>query len=241
MKKVAIFVEGQGEQIFVRHLLNYLIEPTKFSFECLCLRAGNLDRVPYTYKNEHAEVHFLIINAQGDGSVLPAIKKREKGLLREGYYKIIGLRDMYSQAYCEISPNVINENLIQQFIDGANNSIALMSQPEKIHFHFAIMELEAWWLCMYTIFPKIDKRLTVEFIKEELEYDLSIVNAEKTFFHPALKISKILNLVGLNYDKHFSEVERITSQITFDDIVDVIMSEEKRCESFKKFCDDLIS
>jgi len=129
MKKVAVFVEGQGEQIFVRHLLNYLIEPTKFSFECLCLRAGNLDRVPYTHKNEPAEIHFLIINAQGDGSVLPAIKKREQGLLRQDYHKIIGLRDMYSQAYCEISPGVIDDKLIQQFIDGANNS--MMSQPDK--------------------------------------------------------------------------------------------------------------
>jgi hypothetical protein len=41
MKKVAVFVEGQGEQIFVRHLLNYLLEPTKLSFECLRLRSQN--------------------------------------------------------------------------------------------------------------------------------------------------------------------------------------------------------
>jgi hypothetical protein len=111
----AVFVEGQGEQIFVRHLLNYLLEPDKFSFECLCLRAENLERVPYSHKNEYAEVHFLIINTQGDGSVLPAIKKREKGLFSQDYHKIIGLRDMYSQAYCEISPGVIDNSIMQQF------------------------------------------------------------------------------------------------------------------------------
>ncbi len=111
MKKVAIFVEGQGEQIFVRHLLNNLIGANQLSFECLCLRAGNLDKVPYTHKNEQAEVHFLII----------------------------------------------------------------------------------------------------------------------------------INFVGLTYDKHFSEVESITSHITFDDIVEIIMSDDKRCESFKRFCNDLIS
>jgi len=125
--------------------------------------------------------------------VLPAIKKREQGLFSQCFHKIIGLRDMYSQAYREISPGVIDENLIQQFIDGANNNIAMMSHPEKIHFHFAIMELEAWWLCMYRIFAKIDHRLTVEFIAEQLGYDLSVIDAETTFFHPALKITEILN------------------------------------------------
>jgi hypothetical protein len=50
---------------------------------------------------------------------------------------------------------------------GANKSIAMMSRPNKIHFHFAIMELEAWWLCMYTLLTKIDNRLTVELIAEQ--------------------------------------------------------------------------
>ena len=151
MKKIAVFVEGQGEQLFVRHLLYYLLEPAKLSFECLRLRARTLEEVPYAYENERAEVYFLIINTQGDGSVLPAIKRREQGLFAQGFHKIIGLRDMYSQAYREISPEVIDDNVIQQFIDGAHHSIAMMSQPDKIHFHFAIMELEAWWLCMYTL------------------------------------------------------------------------------------------
>jgi hypothetical protein len=102
------------------------------------------------------------------------------------------------------------------------------------------MELEAWWLCMYTLFSKIDEQLTVVFIAQKLGYDLSAIDAEKVFFHPASNVTKILNLVGIKYDKHFSEVESIISSMTFDDIVDVIESDEKRCESFRKFCDDLV-
>lgn len=71
-------------------------------------------------------------------------------------------------------------------------------------------------------------------------YDLSAIDAEKEFFHPASNLTKILNLVGINYNKHLSEVESIISSISFDDIVDVIGSDDKRCKSFKKFCDDLI-
>jgi hypothetical protein len=37
--------------------------------------------VPYAYENKQAEVYFLIINTQGDGSVLPAIKKREQDFI----------------------------------------------------------------------------------------------------------------------------------------------------------------
>ncbi|MDM8558413.1 hypothetical protein [Candidatus Parabeggiatoa sp. HSG14] len=241
MKKVAIFVEGQGEQVFVRHLLYYLLDPSKLSFECLRLRSENLEEVPYAYENKQADIYFLIINTQGDSSVLPAIKKREQGLFRQGFHKIIGLRDMYSQAYREISPHLIDYNIMQQFIEGTKHSIATMSQPNKIHFHFAIMELEAWWLCMYTLFAKIDKQLTVAFIAQELGDDLSAIDAEKVFFHPASNVAKILNLVGFKYDKRFSDVERIISAMTFDDIVDVIESDDKRCESFKNLCDDLMA
>jgi hypothetical protein len=85
----------------------------------------------------------------------------------------------------------------------------------------------------------MDSQLTVGFITEKLGYDLSVIDAENAFFHPASNVTKILKLVGINYDKHFSEVE--TSHITFDDIIDVIMNDEKRCESFKRFCDDLTS
>jgi len=39
MKKLAVFVEGQGELIFVRNLLYHLIDPSEFSFECIQLYA----------------------------------------------------------------------------------------------------------------------------------------------------------------------------------------------------------
>ncbi len=60
MKKVAVFVEGQAEQIFVRDLLFYLFDPAKFSFECLRLHAKQLEDVPYSYGSEDAEVYFRL-------------------------------------------------------------------------------------------------------------------------------------------------------------------------------------
>jgi hypothetical protein len=242
MKKVAVFVEGQGEQIFVRELLFYLGNPAKFRFECLRLEAGNLEEVPYTYGSKDAEIYFLIVNVQGDTNVLKTINQRERGLLAAGYSKIIGLRDMYSKAYRDISADQIDDAVTQRFIEGANNTIATMSQPEKIHLHFAIMELEAWWLCMYTLLEKIDSQLTVEYIAQQLGYDLSTLDAETAFFHPVATLNQILSLVGGRYEKHFSEVESIMSKMTFDDICEILLGENPpRCNSFKRFCEDLMS
>lgn len=242
MKKVAIFVEGQGEQIFVRYLLIHLLDPAKFSFECLRLRAKQLEDAPYSYGSEDAEVYFQIVNVQGDTGVLQTIRRREKGLLAEGYSKIIGLRDMYSEAYRDIAAGKIDDAVTQRFIKGANDTIATMSQPEKIHLHFAIMEFEAWWLCMYTLLAKIDSQLTVEYIAEQLGYDLSTLDAETAFFHPVATLNQILSLVGGRYEKHFSEVESIMSKMTFDDICEILLGENPpRCNSFKRFGEELMS
>jgi len=73
MKKIAIFVEGQGEQIFIRNLLfcGDLVNLSEVSFECIDLR-GN--PTPFPYRNPNAEVHFQIVNVGNDEKVLSAIK-----------------------------------------------------------------------------------------------------------------------------------------------------------------------
>lgn len=233
MKKIAVFVEGQGEQIFVRNLLFQLIDPSKFRFDCFRLKADNLEQAPYSFRNPNAEAYFEIVNVEGDRQVLKIIKKRERKLFEKGFTKIIGLRDMYSEQYRKRSSS-IDDELTRKFIEGANNVIATMSQPDRISLHFAIMELEAWWLSMYNLWKKIDSRLTPSFIKDNLGYNLAQVNPQSDFFHPAVEVGKILRLAKSSYDKQFKEVESITSNIEPADIGEA--TENNRCERFHKFC-----
>jgi hypothetical protein len=237
LQKIAIFVEGQGELIFTRNLLYHLNDPARFSFECFKLYARSQQEVPYEYKNPNAEVHFKIINVGNDERVLDVIAENEEKLMKEGFNKIIGLRDMYSKAYRKRSKNIIDDGVTQQFIEAVTTVIAGMNHSDKINFHFAIMELEAWWLSMYHLFEKIHDQLTVSFIENNLGYNLSHIVPEKTFFHPSLEIDKIFQLVEYKYKKHFDEVESITSKIDAQDISDAIKN--NRCDCFKKFCDDL--
>jgi hypothetical protein len=239
VQKVAVFVEGQSELIFVRNLLYHLIESAKFSFECFKLHANSQQEVPYEYKNPHAEVHFQIINVGNDEKVLDAIKERKDRLLSKGITKIIGLRDMYSKAYRIKSKNIIDDDVTQQFIEAVTTAIAEMNNADKISFHFAIMELEAWWLSMYNLFSKINELLTVIFIEEKLGYNLSKIDPEKAFFHPAHELDKILKLVGVSYKKHFDDVESITSKMDYSDISDALNN--NRCDCFRKFCDEIHS
>ncbi len=85
MIKIAIFVEGQTELIFIRSILSHIIDPSKFSFRCFKLHAESLKDFPYSYENPKAEVHFQIINVGNDEKVMAAIKDREGNLIEKGF------------------------------------------------------------------------------------------------------------------------------------------------------------
>ena len=192
MSKVAIFVEGQSEQIFICHLLLQTIDCSKVSFKCLRLYAGKTVPIRrFDFPNPHAEMSFLIVNVGQDEKVLSEIKEREEDLIKQGFDRIIGLRDMYSEKYLKRSPNGINNSVTKAFIDGWNSTIQMMSKPWKIRMHIAIMELEAWFLGMYNIFERIDGKLTVEYIADKLGFNLKSIDPQKEFFHP---VAFLINL-----------------------------------------------
>ena len=217
MSNVAIFVEGQSELIFVRHFLPQVIGWEKISFICFKLYSDRMVPAKYNYMNENAEIHFFIVDVGNDEKVLSAVKEREKSLFESGYEKIIALRDMYSKKYSKRSPRRIDENVTRAFIENAHKTIEEMSEPARIKMHFAIMELEAWFLGMYSIFPKINDRLIVEHIGDKLGFNLSIIDPQTEFFKPTDIVDNILQLVGLRYKKSEHDVESICSKINTND------------------------
>lgn len=240
MKRIAIFVEGQAEQIFIRYLLVTIFDWSKFSFTCVKLYADQMQDVPYNHNvgQSHVEVHFLIVDAANDRKVLSAIKEREQHLFAKGYDEVFGLRDMYSEEYCKHSDR-IQDAVTSKFIDGATQSVSLMSCPERIHFHFAIMELEAWFLGMYTLFRKMKSTLDTRYLQEGVGYDLSEIDPQTQFFKPADELDRILRLVGLRYRKHSHEVNSILSGMDSTDCEAAV--ENGRCQSFDCFYSKLQS
>ncbi len=237
MRKIALFVEGQSELIFARQLLLAVFGNTKLSFECFKLEAGGSSGVPYSYSPPDPEVHFQIVNVQGDDGVVSAIRARQQRLVATGYEKILGLRDMYSRAYKKRSPGIIDDNVCQAFIQQHDTLVQSLPNCDRIKICFAIMELEAWFLSMYNLFGKIDPKLSCDYIAEMLGFDLRAVAPEKEFYKPSGQVNDILMLAGRHYDKSKSDVEGITSRMELSDFANAI--ENGRCKAFEAFCREL--
>ena len=63
MKKIAIFVEGQTELIFVREYLLKQFEYQGIDLECRNLfKDEKIQSAEYDFPNNEAEIHFQIIN-----------------------------------------------------------------------------------------------------------------------------------------------------------------------------------
>lgn len=237
MKKIAIFTEGQSEQIFVRHFLTQVIGWEKISFECWKLYANRMDPAPFKYAGEKAEIHFFILNVTNDERLLSAVNDREKRFIQKGYEKIIALRDMHSQKYSKRSGGVIDEGITRIFIENANMTIKNMSNPSRIKMHFAIMELEAWFLGMYNMFERLNPALSIDYIEGELGFNLSVIDPQTEFFKPADIVGNILQLIDWQYKKSEHDIESICSQINTNDLCDAFKN--GRCSSFRDFYEEM--
>ncbi len=240
MKTIAIFAEGLTEQVFVREFLLRIFDPAKLSFECLELKAHRYSAVPYKYPNPDAAIHFMILDVHGDEGVLSSIKEREKELIEKRRYdRIIGIRDMYTAAYVKRSPGRIKDSVTKDFIRNHNEIIRNMTYPERISFHFAIMEVEAWFLGMYNLFNRIDPILTADYIREKLGIDLIATDPQKEFYKPSQQVSTICELCGRSYSKKRDEVESVCRKMKSEDFENA--KENGRCQCFAELYQDIIS
>lgn len=233
MRKIAIFVEGLTEQIFIRTFIPLILGWENVSFECFQIYSEQMSAVPFLYPNEHAEVHFLIVDVSNDEKVLSAVKDREEWLIQKGYERIIALRDMYSKAYRDRAGRKIIDSVTKEFIAAHQTIIQQMSDPNKIKIYYGIMECEAWFLGMWNIFERIDPILTVAHIEEELGFNLSVIDPQTEFFKPADIVDSIMQLINQRYGKSRSEIEAICSKIKPQDVDNAF--EHGRCASFRDF------
>ena len=236
IKKVAIFVEGQTECIFIkeslRKLYNYSV-----SIEPIDLRKRTCS--VHKVECENPLILFEILIVGNDEGVLSEICDRKDYLLKSNFSLVVGLRDMHSKKYKKKS-YIIDKNIIREFIDVSNEILkeSFIDSNLQIKMVFAIMEIEAWFLGMYKILEKVDSRLTVDFIKENLHYDLKEIDPQQEFYKPSKDLNNIYNLVGKSYGKHLSEVESIVSKIDKNDLKELSENDSK-CNSFKVFLNNL--
>ncbi|CAN5858607.1 hypothetical protein BH11BAC7_BH11BAC7_07680 [soil metagenome] len=234
MRKIAVFVEGHTELIFVRE---YLLKRFEYvvNIECRTLFSDNsFKSAEFDSSNPSSDKFFQIINVGNDNAVISRMLRREEYLWNQGFHAIICLRDMYSQNYRDFT-NAIDCTIIKRFIEGVTVTLESAKQPGNIDFIFAIMEAEAWFLGSIHLFAYKDARLTSQFIQESLGVDFTLIDPEKEIYHPAKTVDDIYQLVSLRYDKHKKDIERIASSYSSQDFVDLYTS--SKCNSFNMFVD----
>lgn len=239
-RKIAIFVEGQAEYIFVRDFLCtwYEYDTALLGIECYEFRSSRTNDIPYPLGDRNSENYYQIYNVGNDRSVMSKMLKEAPRLKNAGFQLIVGLSDMFGNEYHRTVQNrTINEEVNERFRQARREVIYASGHGDMVRFHFAIMEVEAWFLGMHRFLQQVDATLTPELILRQLELEIT-ADPEPTHYHPAQILDDIYRLAGKRYGKHESDVCSITSALQKQDYQELITS--GKCRSFAEFSADIL-
>lgn len=206
MIKIAFFVEGQTERIFVEKLLcEYLTYP-KYTIEIVKFMGDRSINI-ITKRNISPEIkyYFLIYDVGGGEKVVSTLLERAEKMINQGkYYRLFALRDLHPEE---------RENK-EKIINLVNNEFNEKSFRNHLRFILAIMEIEAWFLADYNLFYRINNILKPNYIKSKLNIDL-IKDDPELYESPAVKVGKILSLVGMKYKKKKKQIYKICHNVDY--------------------------
>jgi hypothetical protein len=204
VKKLAIFVEGQTEQIFVEKLLKEIAGIINISIEIQSKEGRNFATLIMKDTITSTTIFYVLIyNSGGENNVVSDMKDQYNSLSGSGYEQIIGLRDVY--------PIPLSQKSRLQ--SGLRSSLPKGSIP--INIVLAVMEIEAWFLAEYNHLLKIDPLLTPERIQLIFGFNPQTDDMEQRP-NPANDLKKIYNSVGKGYNKREKELNRLASNLDYD-------------------------
>jgi hypothetical protein len=194
MNKMAIFVEGYTEVVFVDRLIEMIANANAVRIEWRLLSGGST--CPRTSRQLKAaqpntgQSHFVLIyDCGGDDVVKTRMISEYNNLAAAGYSQIICIRDVYPKFKYEDIPAL--EAALPKFVK---------TKPIVVHFILSIMEIESWFLAEYTHFPKIDPKITLASITENLKFDPENEDMQLRPT-PADDLNKCYALAGKTYEK----------------------------------------
>lgn len=237
--KIAVYVEGQTELIFVREFLLkwYGYDSSAVGLECIELRSTEAIPTDYSFGSTASERFYTIVNTGGDVMALSKALENAPKHRNLGYKRILVLRDMYCDTYKSAQQGqVIDPELNRRFIEGAQKAIDYRDFQGFVYCHFAIMEIEAWLLGMGWYLEKVDPLLNQDQLLRDLDLNLNL-DPEVNEYHPAQRLSNIYAHVGKAYDKHKHDVNSIMSHLDRSDFE--MLLELEKCASFNTFVRNL--
>ena len=208
MNKLAVFVEGYTEQIFVEKLLIEIAGRNNVCIEKSDLFGGNRGKrkgLHFSHSDNGTKYFAYIINCHGDSTVPSDIRDNYENLVRAGYSSILGIRDVYPIKRVDIPK--LRQGL----------GYGIKTKPIAPVFILSVMEIEAWFLAEHSHFQRIHKSLTIDRIRTDLGFDPSQEDMELRD-HPAQDLHQVYALAGMVYKKRKSHINRTVQVIDYAQI-----------------------
>lgn len=236
--KYAVYVEGQSEMLFVVDVLqkysNY--DPNRCGFFCINLESDDWARMNHPKQgDENSMDYYMIVNVNNDNRVISKLNNDIQRLLRNGFNVIIGLKDVFGEAYKDLAgQSVVDRAIIERMYQIQKSSINV--HEGDLRLHFAIMEYESWMFALIEKFV-VSKGADLERIFQDLGINKDC-DPETEIFHPCTTVNRIYQACGENYDKHEKDSYSFLSTLSNADYESLRHS--GRCASFAKFIDSLL-
>lgn len=194
MKRLAFFVEGYSEMLFVEKFLLEIANRAQVLIEQRTIKGGKkVPRSMITVKaadaDEGQQYFVLIFDCGGDHQVRTRLQEEHRGLTEAGYEKIICIRDVrpgFSRG--EIAR--LNAGLLR----GVDPGLA------PVDFILSTMELEAWFLAEFNHYDKIDPAITVEAVSALIGFNPE-VDDPSSRDEPAEDLRLCYAIAGKTYEK----------------------------------------
>lgn len=210
MRKIAFFVEGQTEQVFICKLVREILGYGNLTIIQKKISGGaNAPRrefvKDYTIGRGSDNV-VLVYDCGSDNRVKSEILDNIESLRDNGYSNIVGVRDLYPLPLEDLPRLEKGLNFLPHNLKGLQNPFDIV---------IAVREVETWFLAEPSHLMKMDKRLTGRFIEKHLGFDPYAINP-LTREHPSVDLNNIFKLVGKSYTKKHWQVEKLVNRMNFN-------------------------
>lgn len=230
MRRIAFFVEGYSEMLFIDKLVTEIAGAHKVVVEQRQIKGGatvpkSMITVKAASVQDGHEFYVLIIDCGGDHLVKSRLLEEHEGLTNALYEKIICIRD--------VRPSYTREE-IPELERGLRYKVKTSLAP--VDFVLSTMELEAWFLAEFNHYARIDPGISSDEVHMLIGYhperdDPSLRD------HPTDDLTRCYGIGGKTYTKPEAArtVEALDYMYIYTDLKDRIPAVKKITDHIDAF------
>lgn len=210
MKKVAFFVEGMTEMLFLERLLAEVMNVNKYAMQIRTMRGGSKSVATITVIKDipvktTTECFILITECGGDSTVKSYILEQRVSLISSGYSAIVGIVDLYPKE-------------LKDLHKWQTRLLYYVPQTEiPISFVIPVMEIEAWFIAETTHFQRIDARLDKPTVNANLGFDVDSIDVT-SIAHPSHTLNDIYQIAGESYIKKKGTIQKTVDVLDYGEV-----------------------